>query len=226
MDSSDDLSAVQLWALRRLIAGVCHEVNNPLTVVQGLVELILQEESDPKKREDLEVVAQEGARAISVVRSLRAFARAPESEATPCAINAALSQVLDARGYETRARGLVLETSFYPSAPAVLCRYEDLLLMGLLLLLEAERLALDNPTSPATSNPQTNDASIMVRTTDESEGCVKFEVRNPVAIRSDSLSPIFQACTSLARRMGGRLQMETNQTSKVVTYLLSLPPAT
>ncbi|NLE74935.1 MAG: hypothetical protein GX604_09965 [Actinobacteria bacterium] len=172
MDGSDDLSAVQLWVLRRLIAGVCHEVNNPLTVVQGLVELILQEESDPKKREDLELVAQEGARAISVVRNLRAFARAPESEATPCAVNAALSQVLDTRGYETRARGLVLETSFYPSAPAVLCRYEDLLLMGLLLLLEAE-------------------------------GCVKFEVRNPVAIRSDSLSPIFQACTSIARRMGG-----------------------
>lgn len=225
MGDSDTNPAVQLWALHRLIAGVCHEINNPLTAVQGLAELLTQEESDPQKREDLEVITQESTRAISVVRNLRTFARTPEGEPIPCAVNSALSQVVDTRGYETRARGLALETAFDPSVPAVLCHYEDLLLMGLLMLLEAESLTLTAATPATTPGQEDDNASIVVRTAGGPEALIELEVRGLTVLPSSRYSPPLEVCASVAQRIGGRFSVRVDNASRLVTYSLSLPAA-
>ena len=65
--------AGRLAGLERLIAGTSHEINNPLTSVQGLASLLLMDAKDTQTREDSEVIAAETERAVVVIRNLRSF---------------------------------------------------------------------------------------------------------------------------------------------------------
>ena len=51
----------RLSAVGELVAGVAHEINNPLQTIVGCVELMLDDQKDPQTRRDLDVVRQEAA---------------------------------------------------------------------------------------------------------------------------------------------------------------------
>jgi signal transduction histidine kinase/ActR/RegA family two-component response regulator len=68
--------AEKLSALGQMISGVAHELNNPLAVIKGYLELILRrDELRPSTRADLEKVALESNRAAKLVSNFLSFAR-------------------------------------------------------------------------------------------------------------------------------------------------------
>ena len=69
----------RLSAIGELIAGVAHEINNPLQTIIGCTELML-DEPDGANRHDLELVRKEAMRAGQIVRNLLAFARRGASD--------------------------------------------------------------------------------------------------------------------------------------------------
>src|SRR5205823_10775054 len=64
----------RLSAIGELIAGVAHEINNPLQTIVGCVELLLDQRPSTETR-DLELVRREATRAGQIVRNLLAFVR-------------------------------------------------------------------------------------------------------------------------------------------------------
>jgi PAS domain S-box-containing protein len=70
-----ELRARTLAAIARLVSGVAHEINNPLTGVIGFSEVLLVSEEDPSRREALQRIVEEGHRVARVVRDLLVFAR-------------------------------------------------------------------------------------------------------------------------------------------------------
>jgi PAS domain S-box-containing protein len=84
--------AEKLQAVAQLVAGMAHELNNPLTGVLGYATLALQRAADPAARENLEVVCALARRASKIVESLLLFAR-PKSQA-PAAV--AMDEVVEA----------------------------------------------------------------------------------------------------------------------------------
>jgi signal transduction histidine kinase len=75
-DDADPLEARRLQMLGRLVPGVVHELANPLLVLGGTVEFLLDEPaSGPRTRERLEVVESAAAEIAEIVKALQHLAR-------------------------------------------------------------------------------------------------------------------------------------------------------
>ena len=62
-----------------MASGVAHEVNNPIGIISAYAENMLRNsDPDDKRREDLEIMAQESQRCKAIIGELLNFARAPK----------------------------------------------------------------------------------------------------------------------------------------------------
>jgi signal transduction histidine kinase len=109
----------RLISLGELISGVAHELNNPLTGIIGLSELLLEKDVPDDVKEDLKLIDKEVKRTASIVRSLLTFARKQESEKKPVNMNKAIEDVLKLRAYEQKVSNIEVDTRFAPDLPEV-----------------------------------------------------------------------------------------------------------
>ena len=65
----------KLAALGELVAGVAHELNNPLAGISAFAQLLLEEELDDDQRESARLIKREADRAVGVIRDLLLFSR-------------------------------------------------------------------------------------------------------------------------------------------------------
>jgi two-component system NtrC family sensor kinase len=77
------IQAEKLSAIGQLIAGVAHDLNNPLTSVVGFADFLAEAPDVPARiREPLRVIQQEAERASKIVKNLLSFARRQEARQT------------------------------------------------------------------------------------------------------------------------------------------------
>jgi nitrogen-specific signal transduction histidine kinase len=140
------LQAEKLSAIGQLVAGVAHELNNPLTSVIGYAQLLEDELVTPGEvrpaaelAEDLRRIAQESERAARIVRNLLAFARRQAAERAPHDVADLFNRVIALRAYELRLSGIELIAEFEAGLPTVVADGSQLQQALLNLVLNAEQ---------------------------------------------------------------------------------------
>ncbi len=110
----------KLAAVGTLAAGVAHEINNPIAVILGFTEHLIEKTEDlPEIKETLQVVEEEGLKCKKIVENLLTFARAPERSETTTEINLILEKMLAVVGNTLLTKKIRLEASLSPDVPRV-----------------------------------------------------------------------------------------------------------
>jgi two-component system NtrC family sensor kinase len=101
--------AEKLSAIGQMISGVAHELNNPLAVILGYIELILvRHELSDQTRADLERVIREANRAAKLVSNFLYFARERPVQREAANLNTLIRRVVELRQAEFRSTGIEL----------------------------------------------------------------------------------------------------------------------
>jgi PAS domain S-box-containing protein len=127
----------RLSAIGELIAGVAHEINNPLQTIIGCTELML-DEPEGANRQDLELVRKEAMRAGQIVRNLLAFARRGAPDRTIVDLNDLVRATAALREYHLRQINIDLTVRCAPAPLPVVANREEIRQVILNLLLNAE----------------------------------------------------------------------------------------
>jgi len=109
MDRQDRLYLTdRLASVGEMASGIAHELNNPLSSIVGLSELLTEEELSANIREDVTTINNEARRAASVVKNMLSFARKHTPTKQAVQMNQVIEDVLKLRSYHWRVNILQL----------------------------------------------------------------------------------------------------------------------
>ncbi len=215
--------AESLASIGQLVAGVAHELNNPLASVTSLLQSTLEDlESwqagdfpDAEMIDDLHFADRELARAKSIVASLLGLARQTQTYEERVDLSVVVQDALRVLHNQHKGERLRIDTRFDPDLPPVLGNYANLGQVAINILKNAIQAA----------DPM--DGRIDLRTRFERQGGeVVFECRDngagiDSAIRKDIFKPFFTTkpvgrgtglglylCHGIVTRHGGSIDLQ------------------
>jgi len=171
--------AERMASLGHTLAGVAHELNNPLAAISGFAQIMLKTSLPKEDRSAIETIHREAKRAAKIVKDLLTFARRPEStERHRVDLNDIIRYITDTQRYAMETRGVLCELVL-SDQPAYVAADPAQLEQVVLNLLVNARQALEAMTSAVAVGRGTIGTSrrpmIVVRTSVRGEN-VGFEI--------------------------------------------------
>jgi PAS domain S-box-containing protein len=133
------IQSERLAAMGQMIGGFAHELNNPLTSILGMSELLQDSPVPDASQKQLEMLHQQARRAVEIVKNLTYFSRPPAPGRTSIDLGELVQRTLDLHAYSLRKNNITVDFLRDGSIPAVNGDAHQLMQVFLNLILNAEQ---------------------------------------------------------------------------------------
>jgi signal transduction histidine kinase/CheY-like chemotaxis protein len=226
------LQSEKLATMGALLAGVAHELNNPLAVVLGQTHMLKEVSADASVVERAEKINTAAGRCVRIVRNFLALARKRPPERTDVALNDVVTEAIELLAYEFRSDGIAVTTALAADLPRFSADAHQLHQVLVNLLTNAHHAMR--------KMPGVKRVSITTRL-DATRGRIQLEVADtgpgiPSEIQQKVFEPFFTTkpagqgtglglslCRRIAEEHGGTLTL-TSTPGRGTAFLIELPP--
>jgi len=157
-----------------MAAGVAHEINNPLTGVNGFSQLLMRKNIPDDIKDSLKVINDGARRVADVVNRLLTFARRHEPERGYVDINEIIEATLALRAYEMETANIKVTARLAPDLPRTMADSGQLQQLFLNIIINAEtEMKLAHGRGNLLIKTETIDSIIRVSFKDDGPGIAK-----------------------------------------------------
>ena len=133
------IQSERLAAMGQMIGGFAHELNNPLTSILGMAELLQDGGVSEGARKQVTILQQQARRAAEIVQNLQFFARPPAPGRSQVDLNELVQRILQMQAYPLRKSNITVDFLPETSLPSVEVDPNQLMQVFLNLMLNAEQ---------------------------------------------------------------------------------------
>ncbi|MGA8220845.1 MAG: PAS domain S-box protein [Candidatus Acidiferrales bacterium] len=106
-------------SMGQMMAGAAHELNNPLTAILGVSDLLRERATDDATRRQVEIVLQQARRAAGIVQNLLAFSRPTVLGRSKVHLNELIHRALQYQETSLRQKNITIQFEAPPNMPAI-----------------------------------------------------------------------------------------------------------
>ncbi len=220
----------KMAALGGLLAGVAHELNNPLSVVVGQATLLMEGSTEPKTVNRADKIFKAADRCARIVKSFLALARRKPPEHKEVNLNEIVSASLELLGYQIRNADVEVVLQLDATLPMIIGDGDQLTQVVTNLVLNAAQ-AMEGGKKPRRITLQSStdeNSNVILRVIDTGAGV-------PADIKSKIFEPFFTTkatkggtgvglalCLNIVASHGGQIALEETPGGGA-TFIINVP---
>ena len=219
----------RLASIGEMAAGLAHELNNPLTGILALSQLLAGSNIQKEYKEDLECISTEAKRAAGIVKNVLLFARNKTGENSQASANEVVKDVIRLREYEERISNITIVMNLEENLPDIPVDKGQLQQVFLNLLSNAEA-AIKEAHRPGAITVATQRVNNHINITFSDNGCgIKKQVMPRIFDPFFTTKEIgkgtglgLSICYSIIVKHGGKISVKS-QVNEGTTFTIRMP---
>ena len=219
----------RLASIGEMAAGLAHELNNPLTGILSLSQLLLDSDIPEEPKEDLQCINSEAKRAANIVKNVLLFTRNNNYENGQASVNEVVKDVLRLREHEEKVNNINVVTNLQDNLPDIQIDKFQLQQVFLNIILNAEA-AIKDANRPGLLTITTEKVNHHVNIMFGDNGCgikknILPRIFDPFFTTKDigkGTGLGLSICYGIVSKHGGKIGVKT-QVNKGTTFTVRIP---